>query len=126
MNLLIFCVSLIGSVTCDGKNISDVSCSNNQYMVIKVAEYRGLRKGSICGSSFDHSCSVDVTCDLKNYCDGERKCNVTVDDNHFPSNICPGLEKYLYFEYQCNYTSMPYRKICNRKYYMGRLYFAYY
>ncbi|XP_046858713.1 uncharacterized protein LOC124452172 [Xenia sp. Carnegie-2017] len=102
-----------GSVTCDGKNISDVSCSNNQYMVIKVAEYRGLRKGSICGSSFDHSCSVDVTCDLKNYCDGERKCNITVDDNHFPSNICPGLEKYLYFEYQCNYTSMPYRKICN-------------
>ncbi|XP_046858736.1 uncharacterized protein LOC124452196 [Xenia sp. Carnegie-2017] len=80
-----------GSVTCDGKNISDVSCSNNQYMVIKVAEYRGLRKGSICGSSynFDYSCSVDVTCDLKNYCDGERKCNVTVDDNHFPSNICP-------------------------------------
>ncbi|XP_046858808.1 uncharacterized protein LOC124452269 [Xenia sp. Carnegie-2017] len=94
-----------GSVTCDGKNISDVSCSNNQYMVIKVAEYRGLRNGSICGSSFDYNCSVDVTCDLKNYCDGERKCNVTVDDNHFPSNICPGLEKYLYFEYQCNYTN---------------------
>ncbi|XP_046862407.1 uncharacterized protein LOC124455832 [Xenia sp. Carnegie-2017] len=101
------------SVTCDGKNISDVSCSNNQYMVIKVAEYRGLRKGSICGYSYHYSCSVDVTCDLKNYCDGERECNITVDDNHFPSNICPGLEKYVYFEYQCNYTSMPYRKICN-------------
>ncbi|XP_046858413.1 uncharacterized protein LOC124451851 [Xenia sp. Carnegie-2017] len=82
-------------------------------MVIKVAKYRGLRNGSICGYSYNHSCSVDVTCDLKNYCDGERECNVTVDDNHFPSNICPGLEKYLYFEYQCNYTSMPYRKICN-------------
>ncbi|XP_046858188.1 uncharacterized protein LOC124451619 isoform X2 [Xenia sp. Carnegie-2017] len=82
-------------------------------MVIKFAEYRGLRKGSICGSSFDYNCSVDVTCDLKNYCDGERNCNVTVDDNHFPSNICPGLEKYFYFEYQCNYTSMPYRIICN-------------
>ncbi|XP_046858811.1 uncharacterized protein LOC124452272 [Xenia sp. Carnegie-2017] len=98
-----------GSVTCDGKNISDVSCSNNQYMVIKVAEYRGLRNGSICGYSYDHSCSVDVTCDLKNYCDGERECNITVDDNHFHSNICPGLEKYLYFEYQCNYTIMDVR-----------------
>ncbi|XP_046840184.1 tyrosine-protein phosphatase 10D-like [Xenia sp. Carnegie-2017] len=83
-------------------------------MVIKVAEYRGLRNGSICGSSFYYICSVDVTCDLKNHCDGERECNVTVDDNHFPSNICPGLKKYLYFEYQCSYTSMPYRKICNR------------
>ncbi|XP_046858709.1 uncharacterized protein LOC124452167 [Xenia sp. Carnegie-2017] len=104
---------LASSVTCAGKNISDVSCSNNQYMVIKVAEYRGLRKGSICGLSFDYNCRVDVTCYLKNYCDGERNCNITVDDNHFPSNISPGLEKYLYFEYQCNYTSMPYREICN-------------
>ncbi|XP_046858700.1 uncharacterized protein LOC124452170 [Xenia sp. Carnegie-2017] len=82
-------------------------------MVIKVAEYCGLRKGSICGSSFDYNCSVDVTCDLKNYRDGERNCNITVDDNHFPSNICPGLDKYLYFEYQCNDTSMPHREICN-------------
>ncbi|XP_046858729.1 receptor-type tyrosine-protein phosphatase F-like [Xenia sp. Carnegie-2017] len=80
-------------------------------MVIKVAEYRGLSNGSSCGSSYDYSCSVNVTCDLKNYCDGETECTITVDDNHFPSNICPGLEKYLYFEYQCNDTSMPYRKI---------------
>ncbi|XP_046858727.1 uncharacterized protein LOC124452186 [Xenia sp. Carnegie-2017] len=94
------------SVTCAGQNITNVRCPNDQYMGIKFAEYRGLRKGSICGSSYDHNCSVDVTCDLKNYCDGERKCSITVDDNHFPSRICPGLEKYLYFEYQCNYTIM--------------------
>ncbi|XP_046858340.1 uncharacterized protein LOC124451778 isoform X2 [Xenia sp. Carnegie-2017] len=100
-----------GAVTRAGQKIADASCSNNQFMVIKVAEYRGLRKGSICNSSLDYNCSVDVTCDLKKYCDGERECTITVDDNHFPSNICPGLEKYLYFEYQCNDTSMPYRKI---------------
>ncbi|XP_046858707.1 uncharacterized protein LOC124452165 [Xenia sp. Carnegie-2017] len=102
-----------GSVVCAGQKIANASCSNNQYMVVKKAEYRGLSKGSSCGSSYNFSCSVDVTCDLKNYCDGERECNITVDDNHFPSNICPGLEKYLYFEYQCNDTSMPHREICN-------------
>ncbi|XP_046857075.1 uncharacterized protein LOC124450443 isoform X2 [Xenia sp. Carnegie-2017] len=102
-----------GSVACAKQKIANASCSKNQYMVIKVAEYRGLSKGSSCGSNYDYSCHVDVTCDLKNYCDGRRECNITVDDNHFSSNICPGLEKYLYFEYQCNDTSMPYRKICN-------------
>ncbi|XP_046857065.1 receptor-type tyrosine-protein phosphatase delta-like isoform X2 [Xenia sp. Carnegie-2017] len=102
-----------GAVTCAGQKIADASCSNNQYMVIKVAEYRGLRNGSSCGLSYDYSCSVDVTCDLKNYCDGERKCDVSVDDYHFSSSICPGLDKYLYFEYQCNDTSTPHREICN-------------
>ncbi|XP_046857400.1 uncharacterized protein LOC124450794 [Xenia sp. Carnegie-2017] len=102
-----------GSVTCSGQKIANTNCSNNQYMVVKKAEYRGLSKGSSCGSSYNYSCSVDVTCDLKNYCDGGRKCDISVDDNHFPSNICPDLNKYLYFEYQCNDTSTPHREICN-------------
>ncbi|XP_046856964.1 uncharacterized protein LOC124450352 isoform X2 [Xenia sp. Carnegie-2017] len=90
-----------GSLTCSGHRILNVSCSNNQYMKIKTASYRGLTKGNICGSSYNYSCSVDVTCDLKGHCDGQHKCKVLVNDNLFSSNICPQLNKYLYFEYEC-------------------------
>ncbi|XP_046858728.1 receptor-type tyrosine-protein phosphatase T-like [Xenia sp. Carnegie-2017] len=101
-----------GSVTCFGEKITNASCPNNQYMVIKKAEYRGLNEGNVCGSSYNYSCSFDVTCHLKRRCDGQRVCNISVDDNLFPSNICVGLNKYLYFEYQCNDTMTSLDDIC--------------
>ncbi|XP_046858355.1 uncharacterized protein LOC124451786 [Xenia sp. Carnegie-2017] len=81
-------------------------------MVIKKAEYRGLNEGNVCGSSYNYSCSFDVTCHLKRRCDGQRVCNISVDNNLFPSNICVGLNKYLYFEYQCNDTMTSLDDMC--------------
>ena len=99
-------------MTCFGEKITNVSCPNNQYMVIKKAEYRGLNEGNVCGSSYNYSCSFDVTCHLKRRCDGQRVCNISVDDNLFPSNICVGLNKYLYIEYQCNDTMTSLDDMC--------------
>ncbi|XP_046857106.1 protein eva-1 homolog C-like isoform X2 [Xenia sp. Carnegie-2017] len=101
-----------GSVTCARQKIMYASCRKGQYMVVKTAEYRGLNQGNVCGSSYYYNCSVDVTCRLKRLCDGKRECNVTVDDNLFSSKSCPGLDKYLCFEYQCNSTMTSFNEIC--------------
>ena len=71
-------------------------------MVVKTASYRGLSDAKSCGGlSNDYSCEMDVTCLVKKQCDGQYKCNITVDNNLFSSDLCPGLTKYFYFEYQC-------------------------
>ena len=103
-----------GSVTCHGKRIENANCPMNQYMIIKTASYRGLNTGQSCGSSDNHNSSVDVTCAMKRYCNGLHECNITVDDTSFPGGDCPGLTKYLYFEYQCSDTSTPFIETCQR------------
>ena len=81
--------------------IENANCPKDQYMVIKVASYRGLPDTETCGLSDDYSCEVDVTCLVKKQCDGQHECRITVDNNLFSGDPCPGLKKYLYFEYQC-------------------------
>ncbi|XP_046857669.1 uncharacterized protein LOC124451082 [Xenia sp. Carnegie-2017] len=81
-------------------------------MTVKTASYRGLRAGQTCSSTYGYSCSFDVTCSLKRYCNGRNKCDATVNDNLLPPNICPGLNKYLYFEYQCGNTQKSFNEIC--------------
>ena len=88
--------------------VKNVNCPTGQYMVVKTASYRGLNDTKTCGSSDDHSCEVDVTCLVKELCDGKDECSITVDDNLFSAGLCSGLTKYLYFEYQCMDTSTPY------------------
>ena len=90
-----------GSVTCDGNMVQNVNCPKDQYMVVKTASYRGLPGAKTCGLSDDYNCEVDVTCLVKKQCDGQHECNITVDNNLFSDDLCPGLTKYLYFEYQC-------------------------
>ena len=95
-------------------------------MIIKTASYRGLSEGKNCGSHYKNfSCSVDVTCYLKRHCDGRRECNVTVDDDLFlPSNVCAGLNKYLYFEYQCSNNMTSFNESCHSKLMkFGKLFF---
>ncbi len=70
-------------------------------MVVKTASYRGLSYTKTCGLSDDYGCELDATCLAKKHCDGQRKCNITVDGNLFPANSCQGFTRYLYFEYQC-------------------------
>ena len=70
-------------------------------MVVKTASYRGLSDTKTCGLSDDYSCEMDITCRVKKQCDGHHECNITVDNNLFSDDLCPGLTKYFYFEYQC-------------------------
>ena len=94
-------ISFKGLVTCHGNMVKNANCPKDQYMVVKTASYRGLSDSKTCGLSDDYSCEVDVTCLVKKQCDGQHECNITVDNNLFSDDPCPGLTKYLYFEYQC-------------------------
>ncbi len=83
-------------------------------MVVKTAFYSGLSATKTCGLSDDYSCEVDVTCLVKKQCDGQHECNITVDDNLFSRDPCPGLTKYLYFEYQCVDTVTSFDEPCGK------------
>ncbi len=101
-----------GSVTCNGDKVKNANCPKDQYMMVKIASYRGLLGTKTCGLSDDYSCEVDVTCLVKKQCDGLRECSVNVDDSLFSGDLCPGLSNYLYFEYQCADTVKPYKEPC--------------
>ena len=101
-----------GSVTCHGNAVRDANCPKDQYMVVKTASYRGLSDTKTCGLSDDYSCEVNVTCLVKKQCDGQHDCNITVNNNLFLVHLCPGLTKYLYFEYQCISEVKTFTNIC--------------
>ena len=92
--------------------IENANCPKDQYMVVKNASYRGLSDTKTCGLSDDYSYEVNVTCLVKDKCDGQRECNITVDGNLFFGDPCPGLTMYLYFEYQCINTPTSSKEIC--------------
>ena len=94
-------ISFKGSLICHGDMVQNANCPKDQNMVVKTASYRGLSDTKTCDLSDDYSCEVDVTCLVKKQCDGQHECNITVDNNLFSGDLCPGLTKYLYFEYQC-------------------------
>ena len=101
-----------GSVTCFGDKMKNANCPKDQYMVVKIASYRGLLSTETCGLSDDYSCEVDVTCIVKKQCDGLHECDITVDESLFSGDLCPGLSNYLYFEYQCVNTVKTFNGIC--------------
>ena len=108
------CCSVKGPVTCYGDKVKNGNCPKDQYMLVKTASYRGLLGTKTCGLSHDYSCEVDVTCVVKKQCDGQHECHITVDDNLFSGDLCPGLSNYLYFEYQCVDTVKPYQEPCGK------------
>ena len=99
-------------MTCYGDKVKNANCPKDQYTVVKFAAYRGLLGAKTCGLSDEYSCEVDVTCLVKKQCDGLYECNITVDDDLFSRNHCPGLSNYLYFEYQCIDTVKHYKGLC--------------
>ena len=84
-------------------------------MEVKTASYRGLSDTKTCGLSDDYSCEVDVTCHVKKQCDGQHECNITVNNKLFSGDPCPGLTKYLYFEYQCVDKATSFIQPCGKK-----------
>ena len=106
------CCSVKGSVTCHGDKVKNANCPKDQYIVVKIASYRGLLGTKTCGLSDEFVCEVDVTCLVKKQCDGLHECSINVDKNLFSGDLCPGLSNYLYFEYQCDDTVKPYKEPC--------------
>ena len=101
-------------MTCYGEKVKNANCPKDQYMVVKIASFRGLLGTKKCALSDDYSCEVDVTCLVKKKCDGLHECSFTVDDSLFSGDLCPGLSNYLYFEYQCIDTVKPYKEPCGK------------
>ena len=100
-------------MTCYGDTVKNATCPKWQYMVVKTASFRGLIAPSLCGLSTDYSCEIDVTCIVKKQCDGLHECNITVDENLFSNDLCPGLSNYLYLDYQCTHIVQPYKEPCS-------------
>ena len=99
-------------MTCYGDKVKNANCPKDQYMVLKFASFRGLIGSKTCGSSDYYGCEIDVTCLVKKQCDGLHECTITVDDDLFSGNHCPGLSNYLYFEYHCVDTVEHYKEPC--------------
>ncbi len=92
--------------------VKNANCPKDQYMVVKFASFRGLLAPKTCGLSDEYSCEVDATCLVRKQCDGLHECKITVDENLFSGDLCPGLSNYLYLEYQCVNTVKPYKEPC--------------
>ncbi len=101
-------------MTCYGDKVKNANCPKDQYMVVKIASFRGLLGTKTCDLSDDYSCEVDVTCVVKKQCDGLHECNITVDDNLLSGDLCPGLSNYLYFAYQCVDTAESHKEPCGK------------
>ncbi len=99
-------------MTCFGDKVKNANCPKDQYMVVKIASYRGLLDSKRYGLSDDYSCEVDVTCLVKKQCDGLHECGIKVDGKFFSGDRCPGLSNYFYFQYQCVDTVKPFNGIC--------------
>ena len=112
-----------GSVTCYGSKVENANCPKDQYMVVKIAFYRGLSNAKTCGLSDDYRCNIDVTSLLKTQCDGQNECQITVDDNLFLDGPCSGLKKYLYFEYRC--FSKNFKDVCGKCHVFVSLLYSY-
>ena len=101
-------------MTCYGNKIENANCPKNQTMVVQTASYRGLPDSETCGLSDNHTCEVNVICFVKKHCDGQHECNITVNDSSIPVDVCPGLSKYLYFEYRCVDTPTLSKDVCGK------------
>ena len=95
--------------------VENANCPKNMQMVVKTASHRGLSDTKTCGLSDDYICEIDVTCLVKKQCDGRHECHITVDNNLFSVDSCPGLTKYLYFEYQCVNDPTPLNQLCGKR-----------
>ena len=95
-------------MTCYGDKVENANCPEDQYMVVKIASYRGLSATKTCGLNDDYSCEVNATCLVKGICDGQHECTIIVDNKLFSANSCQGFTRYLYFEYQCIDSPAPY------------------
>ena len=96
--------------------IKNANCPKDQYMEVKTAFYRGLSGSKACELSDDYSCEVDVTCLVKKQCDGQHECSITVNSNLLSGDLCPGLTKYLYLEYQCADKATSFIQPCGKQF----------
>ena len=90
-----------GSVTCEGTVTTDVNCNPDQVMVIQNAVYGRYNNMTTCLHNGNANCTVSVTRRVKSLCEGRQNCTIMVNNELSKEDPCPGLQNYLYLEYNC-------------------------
>ncbi|CAB3997379.1 receptor-type tyrosine- phosphatase epsilon-like isoform X2 [Paramuricea clavata] len=96
-----------GSVTAYNAKMEYVHCSPKQKMVVKSADYGDFNKGGAFNDdeNFDTTCSKLTSCQVKSLCDGNRSCELTMDNNLLQPPYCSDTLKEIYTKYTCVDTS---------------------
>jgi hypothetical protein len=84
--------------------MENAHCSPKQHMVVKSADYGDfINKNGVFSDdkNIDTHCSAITNCQIKSLCDGNRSCELTVDNYLLPSTYCSNTSKQIYIKYTC-------------------------
>ena len=72
-------------------------------MMVKSADYGGFDNNGTFhpNANIDSQCSKLTNCQVKSLCDGNRSCELTMDNNLLPSQYCSDTSKQVYTKYTC-------------------------
>ena len=103
----------IGSVINYGDKMENVGCSSKQYMVIKSANYGDFNQNGVFNDDKNVStvCSAVTTCRIKSRCNGNKSCELTIDNSLLPSQPCLDNSKEVYMKYTCGNTTYTFSRI---------------
>ena len=103
-----------GSVTCEGTVTTDVNCNPDQVVAIQNAVYGGYSNMKTCLYNGTINCTISVTRMVKSLCEGRQNCTIMVNDELSKEDPCPGLQKYLYLEYNCADCVVPIKQFLGK------------
>ena len=97
----------LGSVINYGAKMVNVGCSSSQYMVVQSANYGDFNKNGVFNDdkSVATVCSAVTTCRMKSRCNGNKSCDLTIDNSLMPSQHCLNKSKEVYMKYTCDDTN---------------------
>ena len=83
--------------------MKNVHCSPAQRMVVKSADYGSFDKSGMFdpNANIDSQCSKLTNCQVKSRCDGNRSCELTIDNILLSSQYCSDTSKQIYIKYTC-------------------------
>ena len=95
--------SNLGSVINYGDKMENVGCSSKQYMIIKSANYGDFNQNGVFNDDKNVAtvCSAVTTCRMKSRCNGNKSCEVIIDNSLLPSQHCLDNSKEVYMKYTC-------------------------
>ena len=90
-------------MTAYNAKMENVHCSPIQRMMVKSADYRDFDNNGTFNpnGNIDSQCSKLVNCQVKSLCDGQRSCELTMDNNLLLSQYCSDTSKQIYTKYTC-------------------------
>ena len=85
----------------------NVGCSSKQYMVIKSANYGDFDQNGVFNDDKNVAtvCSAVATCRMKYRCNGNKSCELTIDNSLLPSQHCLNSSEEVYIKYTCDDTN---------------------